>query len=446
VFDRFGDPAAVARRLWLDVLKGKIMAQRILIATCVVATAASLALAGVMWQRSIQMQFAVTRAHQEAILAREQAESAQREMLKRLSDVSAAIETTRSLDWNPVTFVVTEETPDGPPVAGTSISFHERDRPFRGTGMGGGGGMLQEPPKPALRQTDSSGVADFGVAHPGDYSYRIVRGWDQGSVLAAGELRIEPGSRIRQRVVCPKLPPARQHVRIHWEWPADLARQQLVLYAVFVANPIQQDGVSWTRTDIPLADILAMAEPSQRLIGMGTGVFLRSSRSILCGPGTHLAEVTSYPRGSAWRVVGEDPREIRVDFRASDPRPIQEPAERLQWESGGYRLVELWVMRPDEQADVKDGANRFQILCAIARSDQFGGGYYWNVASRTVARAELPAQRLVMGGGFAAVSVRAPDFWLKPATSFDAQSGQANDWTIPLPDELIAAVREKLKN
>ena len=33
---RFGDPAAVARRLWFDAMKGKIMWQRILIGTCLV--------------------------------------------------------------------------------------------------------------------------------------------------------------------------------------------------------------------------------------------------------------------------------------------------------------------------------------------------------------------------------------------------------------------------
>ena len=42
----FGDPAAMARRLWLDAMKGKIMAQRVLIATCLVVTLASLSLVG----------------------------------------------------------------------------------------------------------------------------------------------------------------------------------------------------------------------------------------------------------------------------------------------------------------------------------------------------------------------------------------------------------------
>src|SRR5271163_3159145 len=40
VLERFGDPAAMARRLWLDAMKDKIMAQRMLIATCIVVMAA----------------------------------------------------------------------------------------------------------------------------------------------------------------------------------------------------------------------------------------------------------------------------------------------------------------------------------------------------------------------------------------------------------------------
>ncbi len=50
--ERFGDPAAVARRLWLDAMKGKIMVQRTLIATCLVVTLGSLAAAGVVWRQS----------------------------------------------------------------------------------------------------------------------------------------------------------------------------------------------------------------------------------------------------------------------------------------------------------------------------------------------------------------------------------------------------------
>src|SRR5438309_2371033 len=38
VLQRFGDPAAVARRLWFDAIGGKLMARRVILAACFVAS------------------------------------------------------------------------------------------------------------------------------------------------------------------------------------------------------------------------------------------------------------------------------------------------------------------------------------------------------------------------------------------------------------------------
>ena len=48
VLEHFGDPAALACRLWLDAMRGKITAQRVLIATCVLVTLACLASVGLL--------------------------------------------------------------------------------------------------------------------------------------------------------------------------------------------------------------------------------------------------------------------------------------------------------------------------------------------------------------------------------------------------------------
>src|SRR4051794_33619037 len=45
VLERFGDPAAVARRLWLDAMRGRIMSQRVLMVCCVLMTTVSLVMA-----------------------------------------------------------------------------------------------------------------------------------------------------------------------------------------------------------------------------------------------------------------------------------------------------------------------------------------------------------------------------------------------------------------
>ena len=38
-----------------------------------------------------------------------------------------------------------------------------------------------------------------------------------------------------------------------------------------------------------------------------------------------------------------------------------------------------------------------------------------------------------------------PEFWDNVDTAFEARPGQVNEWTIPLPDALIKAVRAALK-
>jgi hypothetical protein len=53
------------------------------------------------------------------------------------------------------------------------------------------------------------------------------------------------------------------------------------------------------------------------------------------------------------------------------------------------------------------------------------GWQAWDEAARTV---ELSA-----------------DFWDKVDTGFEVRLGQVNEWTIPLPDELIEAVRAAIK-
>jgi hypothetical protein len=37
------------------------------------------------------------------------------------------------------------------------------------------------------------------------------------------------------------------------------------------------------------------------------------------------------------------------------------------------------------------------------------------------------------------------EYWSKVRSGFEARRGEINEWTVPLPDELIRAVREALK-
>ena len=78
VLERFGDPALLARRLWFDAMRGRIMSQRILVICCILLTVISLSLAFVMWSQTVATQrlAAMERARGEE--ARREAEAAGR--------------------------------------------------------------------------------------------------------------------------------------------------------------------------------------------------------------------------------------------------------------------------------------------------------------------------------------------------------------------------------
>jgi hypothetical protein len=450
VHERFGDPAAVARRLWLDAMRGKIMAQRGLIVACVVMAAVSLLLAGAMWQQAmVARQLAAAQAAEAA------ARASQQEMLNQLREVSAAIRTTRSLDWNPVVFTLTEESPDGRPASGFSVSFGETPLggvgPFGGT-RGGGGAVAarktQGPPKTTTLVSDASGRADFGVFHPGDYFFRIEKGWDRSSVVTFGQLRISPGSQINERIVCPKIPldRARVCVRVRAAWPADLEKERLVVFAMFGASPIVRDGQSWTLIDRSRAFPMARTGFQHGI----AGGWSTTVRSVICGPGTSIAEVLNDKNLYIWVPDAMQPT-LRADILTSNLREIKEPGQTISWERATYRLFELYVLRPDDSGGGNQRRREFEIVVASQALGQPGafaafsllyvvGGPPTDEEIDTGSAPERHSSR-----SDSPILALPREYWSQTAASFEVRSGQVNEWTLPLPEELIQAVRTKLK-
>ena len=105
-----------------------------------------------------------------------------KDMLSKLSEMSEAIHNPQSLDWNKVKFMFTRDSPDGPPVVGCSISLYLAD-----------GGHRQ-----ILRTSDASGIADFGLLNPGEYSVQLSRELDSvATSLRGSQLVVGPGSKDR---------------------------------------------------------------------------------------------------------------------------------------------------------------------------------------------------------------------------------------------------------
>jgi hypothetical protein len=453
--ERFGNPAAVARRLWLDAMKGKIMVQRVVIATCLVVTLASLSVAGVMWRQTAQAHRDSSRAVADAVRLvaeqNEKAQAGQQAMLKQLQDMSETMRSTRSLEWNPVRFQLNEEKADGPPVAGASISL----RAFPAGGQGQG-------PDVGTRVTDGSGVADFGVLRPGGYSFEILRVWDRGSTATSGSLKIEPGSQIHQQVVCPRVPLNRADVRIRMAWPDDFVKEKLQLYASFALKPVSLDRQSWKITDV---------RPLQPRAWITANTMQPATRSVLYGAGPPMLRVfsTNHEGPFIWAASPGDPGQgLLAELHDSKLREIKEPAGTIEWEQGSYQLSRVMVLQPGPPGDGQTGKRRFNIVLVSDPPDgtvKGGRVDLWVSDSppmdehvegpRAKSRPLRKGGRGNAGGNrFTPLRLHPREMpeltlpeesWSNETTDFEARPGQVNEWTIPLPDGLIEGVRKRLK-
>jgi hypothetical protein len=401
VLELFGDPAAVARRLWLDAMKGKIMGQRVLIATCLVVTLACLSLVGLVWvqaSRAAAQTHAVNRMLVEALA---QSQIASQTMLKTLGDMSDAIRNPRSPDWNPVKIRVTEDTAGGPPVAGCFVSLSRGDQNNQTT---------------IDRTTGQSGAADFGLLHPGTYSFRVSKSPNDDNLNGSGEFNVEPGSHVEKQIVYPTKALERVTTQVRCNWPADLEKCGLVIDASFILDPLLIDDTSWS-----------------------TNV-----RSLLCGPGAALTEILAPAGLYVWATNPN--QKLRADLLTSQVRSINESGEPLKWERGTYRLFELRILRPIDTPAGSAESLQFEILVHCSP---------WQTNSSYEIRSEPPNEEELRNGGNVRGGgthmgmqglVISQKSWANIAARSKAAADNLNEWTITLPDEVTNVVREKIRS
>ena len=301
------------------------MAQRVLIATCLVVMLACGASVALAWNWMNQDRLLRSRAAAEAIEANRrvsealaQSQATNQEMLKQMREMTDAVLHPVSPDWNPVTFKLTEEAANGPPAAGFSLTLTRlegnaggtamgQDGPFPRTGsasfsrtdlhgssawllppglvaqatagqFGGMGGMGVPLGKTIRRTSDAAGIADFGAVQPGDYRFLIMKSWPAGRMqhrLVSSTWHQQAGSRSRSSV--PRLRRNEATARVRWNWPADLEREHLVLYAPFSFRYRKlAPDLEWSMGDTPRPLRPTRRRPGEP--GSGDGQLARLSR------------------------------------------------------------------------------------------------------------------------------------------------------------------------
>ena len=222
--ERFGSPAAVARRLWLDAMKGKIMAQRFWIATSLIVTTACVGLTGLAWSQSKRIAAEQAEANRRLAEALDQSRTANEAILRRLEAVAKA--SSKSSVWVPIKLRLTLEKPDGPPAVGYKVHL--------GRGIGGALG-----PSQMKRITDDSGLADFGVVQPGDWEFHVqAYPW-----TLTQSVNVLPDTPVDRTIACPMKGQAPVKVRV--DWPKSLVEKDLVAVAVFRHQGVKVGPFAW---------------------------------------------------------------------------------------------------------------------------------------------------------------------------------------------------------
>lgn len=210
VLDRFGDPLAVARRLWWDAMKEKIMKDRLMLIGVAVVLVAVLAFLGVSWA-------AQSRINQ-AILAK----------LEGLSARPSAPAVPEN--WAKAVVRVVEGAKGGPPVAGVELSLN--GKPFTDSEQ-----------STLNAETDAEGRASFGPVRPGEYQL-TARNLKLG-LSREPQVALYPGQVFEQVLVCPPKSAQGQVSFQLSELPRWLEPGSLIACSLAGAEPVVADGTYW---------------------------------------------------------------------------------------------------------------------------------------------------------------------------------------------------------
>jgi hypothetical protein len=217
VLARFGDPVAVARKLWRDALWEKIMSQRILVGVCLAMTAASVAALALMW-RSLDRQQTLLDAWQ---ASNQQQAQRQSELFERLfaqtEKTSQSIRQTQELftksippaEWNPVEIRFRSGTLDGPPVAGARVELNPQ-------------GNASVPSQSGVSNTD--GIVRFERVRYGSYGCRLILATKESTF---DSFSLQPGESVTRTIVGPATSPTSTEVVVRIAWPEELAAREL---------------------------------------------------------------------------------------------------------------------------------------------------------------------------------------------------------------------------
>ncbi|WP_417395143.1 hypothetical protein [Gimesia chilikensis] len=227
VLNQFGDPIKIARQLWLEAMKERIMSQRILTGVSVVMAACGFIVVGLVWSMMKESQAFNSR------MISQMEEFADR-------PVPAAPPIKATDEMNQISFRLVEGKAGGKPAVGLTGKLTK-------IGNNTDSFTLEE-------VSGDDGRLNFGKLPWGGYTLRVKTHWDE---YYYSEFTLIPGRNYSRTIVCPVSAPVDVSVRFEVEWPEQLKSDDWLLLCDFRAKSYS-GGVSgmtrryendgWTRS------------------------------------------------------------------------------------------------------------------------------------------------------------------------------------------------------
>ncbi|MFK7777601.1 MAG: hypothetical protein QM501_05710 [Gimesia sp.] len=224
VLNQFGDPVKIARQLWLDAMKEKIMSQRIMTGISVAMAACGFIVVGLVWSMMKENKGVNQKMlEQLAVLAdRPQPVATSKidqQILKQLELINQGDReqvVSKAETMNQVSFQLVQGNNDEKPAVG-----------FTGTLIKSG----QKTDSFTLEAvSNDEGKLDFGRLPWGKYRFTLKSPWGE---YHHSNVSILPGRNYSQTIVCPASAPEAVPVQFQVDWPDNLKSEDWVLLCDF---------------------------------------------------------------------------------------------------------------------------------------------------------------------------------------------------------------------
>jgi len=209
VLEQFGDPIKVARQLWLEAMKEKIMSQRIMTGLSAVMAVCCLAVVGIAWSMMKQSERVNLKLLERLAAMEEQPRDAGTQQiltqLEQLKAEQAAQSESSSQEMNPITFELIQEQEGGKPAVGFSGELSKLDDQ-------GSREVFK-----VKAESNAEGQLEFGKLPWGKYELKLSTPWREE--YSSGILTTIPGRKYEQTIYCPGEAPETASLRLQVNWP-----------------------------------------------------------------------------------------------------------------------------------------------------------------------------------------------------------------------------------